>query len=181
MIFVNTVKNHKEHKKTLLNLIDNFEQLHEESTKDYDMIHSTDFDISQDEERDYLDYFHIHILDDVMESVSKQLGLAPCEWNVLKAWFQRYNQSHAHAWHNHAYTQFANCYFLELPDASYKTEILDMNGNTLEYDAKEGDIVTFPAWMKHRSKPNEGEQKTVIAFNLDFSFPWEESNLGFFD
>ena len=181
MIFVNTVKNHKEHKKTLLNLIDNFEQLHEESTKDYDMIHSTDFDISQDEERDYLDYFHIHILDDVMESVSKQLGLAPCEWDVLMAWFQRYNQSNVHTWHNHAYTQFTNCYFLELPDASHKTEILDMNGNILEYDAKEGDIITFPAWMKHRSKPNEGEQKTVIAFNLDFSFPWEESNLGFFD
>ena len=171
MIFVNTVKNHKEHKKTLLNLIDNFEQLHEESTKDYDMIHSTDFDISQDEERDYLDYFHIHILDDVIESVSKQLGLAPCEWDVLMAWFQRYNQSNVHTWHNHAYTQFTNCYFLEMPDASHKTEILDMNGNILEYDAKEGDIITFPAWMKHRSKPHEGEQKTVIAFNLDFSFP----------
>jgi len=168
MILVNTVKNHKEHKKTLLKLIGDFEQLHD--TKDYTNC-STDFNISQDEERDYLDYFHIHILDDVMESVSKQLGLAPCEWDVPVVWFQQYNQSNVHTWHNHAFTQFTNCYFLELPDASHKTEILDMNGNTLEYDAKEGDIITFPAWMKHRSKPNEGEQKTVIAFNLDFSFP----------
>ena len=168
MILVNTVKNHKSHKKTLLKLIGDFEQLHD--TKDYTNC-STDFNISQDEERDYLDYFHLHILDDVMESVSKQLGLAPCEWDVLMAWFQQYNQSNVHTWHNHAFTQFTNCYFLELPDTSHKTEILDMNGNTLEYDAKEGDIITFPAWMKHRSKPNEGEQKTVIAFNLDFNFP----------
>ena len=168
MILVNTVKNHEEHKKTLLKLIGDFERLHD--TKDYTNC-STDFNISQDIERDYLDYFHIHILDDVIESISKQLGLAPCEWDVLMAWFQQYNQSNVHSWHNHAYTQFTNCYFLELPDASHKTEILDINGNILEYDAKEGDIITLPAWMKHRSKPHEGEQKTVIAFNLDFSFP----------
>ena len=168
MILVNTVKNHEEHKKTLLKLIGDFERLHD--TKDYTNC-STDFGISQDIERDYLDYFHIHILDDVIESISKQLGLAPCEWDVLMAWFQQYNQSNVHSWHNHAYTQFTNCYFLELPDASHKTEILDINGNILEYDAKEGDIITFPAWMKHRSKPHKGEQKTVIAFNLDFSFP----------
>ena len=168
MILVNTVKNHEEHKKTLLNLIGDFERLHD--TKDYTNC-STDFNISQDIERDYLDYFHIHILDDVIVSISKQLGLAPCEWDVPIAWFQRYNQSNVHFWHNHAYSQFTNCYFLELPDASHKTEILDINGNILEYDAKEGDIITFPAWMKHRSKPHKGEQKTVIAFNLDFSFP----------
>ena len=168
MILVNTVKNHEEHKKTLLKLIGDFERLHD--TKDYTNC-STDFNISQDIERDYLDYFHIHILDDVIESISKQLGLAPCEWDVLMAWFQQYNQSNVHSWHNHAYTQFTNCYFLELPDASHKTEILDINGNILEYGAKEGDIITFPAWMKHRSKPHKGEQKTVIAFNLDFSFP----------
>ena len=168
MILVNTVKNHEEHKKTLLKLIGDFERLHD--TKDYTNC-STDFGISQDIERDYLDYFHIHILDDVIESISKQLGLAPCEWDVLMAWFQQYNQSNVHSWHNHAYTQFTNCYFLELPDASHKTEILDINGNILDYNAKEGDIITFPAWMKHRSKPHEGEQKTVIAFNLDFSFP----------
>ena len=168
MILVNTVKNHEEHKKTLLKLIGDFERLHD--TKDYTNC-STDFNISQDIERDYLDYFHIHILDDVIESISKQLGLAPCEWDVLMAWFQQYNQSNVHSWHNHAYTQFTNCYFLELPDATHKTEILDINGNILEYDAKEGDIITFPAWMKHRSKPHEGEQKTVIAFNLDFNFP----------
>jgi hypothetical protein len=166
MILVNTVKNHEEHKKTLLKLIGDFERLHD--TKDYTNC-STDFNISQDIERDYLDYFHLHILDDVIESISKQL--APCEWDVLMAWFQQYNQSNVHSWHNHAYTQFTNCYFLELPDASHKTEILDINGNILEYDAKEGDIITFPAWMKHRSKPHEGEQKTVIAFNLDFNFP----------
>ena len=168
MILVNTVKNHEEHKKTLLNLIGDFERLHD--TKDYTNC-STDFNISQDIDRDYLDYFHIHILDDVIESISKQLGLASCEWDVLMAWFQQYNQSNVHSWHNHAYTQFTNCYFLELPDASHKTEILDINGNILDYNAKEGDIITFPAWMKHRSKPHEGEQKTVIAFNLDFNFP----------
>ena len=168
MILVNTVKNHEEHKKTLLKLIGDFERLHD--TKDYTNC-STDFNISQDIDRDYLDYFRVRILDDVIESISKQLGLAPCEWDALMVWFQQYNQSNVHSWHNHAYTQFTNCYFLELPDATHKTEILDINGNILEYDAKEGDIITFPAWMKHRSKPHEGEQKTVIAFNLDFSFP----------
>lgn len=74
-----------------------------------------------------------------------------------------------HNWHNHPNTQFTNCYFLELPNSQYKTEVVDIDGTIIDYVAKEGDVVTMSAWMKHRSPSNGTERKTVIAFNSSYS------------
>ena len=55
-----------------------------------------------------------------------------------------------------------------MPDSSYKTEVLGRDGKIIEFDVKEGDVLTIPAWMKHRSPPNGKERKTVIAFNSNY-------------
>ena len=163
MILVNTVKNHEEHKKSLLKLIYEFEDLHD--TK-YEVL-STDFHLLGKVERPWMDYFYKEIVPDFESATAIKLDLNPCKWQIHESWFQRYETDNTHHWHNHGGCQFSNVYFLEMPNGN-QTEILGMDGKLIEYDAKEGDIITFPAWMKHRSRPNKGEQKTVIAFNSSF-------------
>jgi hypothetical protein len=55
-----------------------------------------------------------------------------------------------------------------LPDEHYITEIVGADGKICKIHAIEGDIITFPAWMKHRSRPNGKERKTVISFNSNY-------------
>ena len=69
----------------------------------------------------------------------------------------------------HPNTQFTNIYYLELPDSLYKTEVKDINNNILEFDAKEGDILTIPSHLIHGSKPNSNKRKTIISYNSSFS------------
>jgi len=46
------------------------------------------------------------------------------------------------------------------------TEIKTLNNKIIKVNAKEGDILTFPAYLKHRSKPIKNEKrKTIISFN----------------
>ena len=166
MILVNAVKDHLRHKKTLLKLIDDFEGLHDTRVvSDVENI-SSDWETPKAAKREYLEYFFNNVISETMNSISQTLGLS--SWTADDAWYQRYSEQGTHDWHNHGKTQFANSYFLELPDSTYKTEIVGSNGEIIEYDAKEGDVVTFPAWLKHRSKPNGKERKTIIAFNSSF-------------
>ena len=166
MIIVNTVKDHLSHKKTLLKLIDDFEGLHDTRVvSDVENI-SSDWETPKEVKKEYLEYFFNNVISETMDSISQTLGLS--SWTADDAWYQRYSEQGTHDWHNHGKTQFANSYFLELPDSTYKTEIVGSNGEIIEYDAKEGDVVTFPAWLKHRSKPNGKERKTIIAFNSSF-------------
>ncbi len=168
MILVNTVSDHLKHKKTLLKLIDDFESLHDTRVvSDVENI-SSDWKTPKEATREYLEYFFNNVISETMDSISQTLGITPCTWTAHDAWYQRYSEQGTHSWHNHGKTQFANSYFLELPDSTYKTEIVGPNGEIIEYDAKEGDVVTFPAWLKHRSKPNGKERKTIIAFNSSF-------------
>ena len=61
---------------------------------------------------------------------------------------------------------FSNVYYLECPD-SYVTEFKDFN-----IECKEGDILSFPAFLPHRSPIiDKEERKTVIAFNTNITFP----------
>ena len=84
------------------------------------------------------------------------------------AWFQQYENKAEHTWHNHSGYQFTNLYFLELHDTNYKTEICGLNGKLIEYEAKEGEVLTMPSFLLHRSKPNGSERKTIISFNTSY-------------
>lgn len=166
MILVNTVRNHSEHKPVLLNLIDNFKK---NNNTRYENINS-DWNFPNNINRKYRDYFYDNVIEETMLNIGDSLGFnTKFNWNISNSWFQQYKENEKHDWHNHPDTHFSNCYFLELPDDTYKTQILDSNGNIVEYKAKEGDVLTMSAWMKHRSPSNGKERKTVIAFNSSYS------------
>ena len=44
------------------------------------------------------------------------------------------------------------------------------------HDPEEGDIITFPAHLLHKSKPNGDKRKTVISFNSNFLYEQGENN-----
>jgi len=179
MILVNTVKNHKEHKKTLLKLIDDFEGLHDTEIKNLQTgaKHqatvsniSSDWSLDKETKRDYLDYFYNHVIKDTMNNFGYLLGLSYSEWQIINGWYMRYSEHGENSWHNHLTGHFTNVYFLELPDSSYKTEVFGRDGKIIEYEAKEGDVMSCPTWMLHRSQPNGPKRKTTILFNSSFEF-----------
>ena len=168
-VLVFRVEEHEKHKKILLSLIDSL-------ISDYDKSFLTDtkgskvcsdWNLPKEVDRSYLQHFY-SIIGSTMDKVAESIGLESYDWTIENAWFHQYSKSESYPWHNHPKCHFTNCYYLELPDDSYKTEIKGKDGKLIEFDAKEGDVMTCPAWMLHRSKPNGRERKTVISFNSNY-------------
>ena len=91
------------------------------------------------------------------------------DWNISNGWFQQYEKDSYHQWHNHEGANFTNVYFLELPDSKFKTKI-KVGDEIIEYEAEEGDLISFPAYLLHTSEKNGDGRKTVIAFNSNFKY-----------
>jgi hypothetical protein len=91
-------------------------------------------------------------------------------------WFQQYYNSDFHGWHVHMHCHWTNVYFAELPDLNIKTEIMKFGNNELiTYDVQEGDIISFPSMLYHRSPPNpSNNRKTIISFNTNFISHFEK-------
>jgi mannose-6-phosphate isomerase-like protein (cupin superfamily) len=79
-------------------------------------------------------------------------------------WFQQYETGDFHDWHVHKYSMFSNVYYVELPEGSVNTTFKFL-GREFQVKVKEGDILTFPSFLEHCSKPNQSTRKTVVSFN----------------
>jgi hypothetical protein len=90
---------------------------------------------------------------------------------IDKMWFQQYHKNDTHKWHTHKYTNLICIYYVEMPDNNQKTLIKNFGSNDLiEYEAYEGDIIMFPAYLYHSSPLiNSDNRKTIISFNLDIT------------
>ena len=171
MIIVNRIKDHEKHKNSLLSKIELLKDT--PGTPVMPGVYS-DWSLPADIEREYLDEFY-SLIDPIMESVAQSLGFLTPDYlirdyrfGITKVWFNQYSEGGEHDWHNHPGCQFTNCYYLELPDVEYKTEVVGGDGKIIKYNVIEGDVMTCPAWMKHRSKPNGPERKTIIAWNSNY-------------
>jgi hypothetical protein len=90
-------------------------------------------------------------------------------WWIDNYWFQSYNPEGFHNWHVHGSCMFSNVYYLELPEGAAKTSFKYL-GAEFEVEVQEGDIITFPGFLPHCSKPNKAATaKHVIAFNSNVS------------
>ena len=172
MIIVNRIEEHEKHKASLLAKIDALKDT--PGTTVMPGVYS-DWGLAPDIEREYLYDEVYELIDPVMENIAKSLGfLAPkylirdYRMGITKIWFNQYSEGGEHDWHNHPGCQFTNCYYLELPDVEYATEVVGADGKLCKIHATEGDVMTCPAWMKHRSKPNGPERKTIIAWNSNY-------------
>ena len=184
MIFVNDVSNHKEYKKTLLSRIEEYKSLndtilpfrytaltHEKESDSKGTVHS-DYHIDyRDGKLNLNDFFDRSEMHDILTKIGKDLNLNrfdEFEWEVESTWFQQYYDNGSHCWHTHPKCHFTNIYFLELPKTAHKTEVIGLNNKLYSYEAKEGSLITFPAFLQHRSEPNGSDRKTIISFNTSY-------------
>jgi len=158
---ISKVKNHKKHKKILLDLIEEmpFSQSQQNSRSDWLL--------PMEQERKYLDYFYRHVIDETMDRMQDYFKAN--QWNIANSWYQQYWDGAHHVFHNHEKCNWANVYFLELPNSKDVTQI-KIRDKLLDYKAKEGDVITFPAHILHSAPSVNKKRKTVIAFNSNFSY-----------
>ena len=176
-IIVTRMPEHEKHKSTLLSLINTMKytipktKVRGDKKNDVSKGTYTDYFLPTKVEREYLDYFY-PLTDTVMHTIAESLGFSseesPYNWEINTGWFQQYTDGGSHDWHNHPGCQFTNCYYLELPDVEYSTDVIGADGKLCKIHATEGDVMTCPAWMKHRSKPNGPGRKTIIAWNSNY-------------
>jgi hypothetical protein len=160
MILKTSVKNHKEIKQELIKLVT------EAPGTMHDMVAKTDWALRHKKNKNYM-----NLMLPIITKHTKKLLTALYEKhkNKVKAtvadiWYQVYYEHSRHDWHTHGYTQFANVYYVDLPDKKYGTKFL----NTGKINVEEGDILTFPSWYLHCSPVIKSKKrKIVIAYNLD--------------
>jgi len=164
-VIISTLSDHTKIKEKILNLIE--KNSSKSSVGMGEMISNTDWGSSEDNSREYLD-IAMPILIEHIADIFKRYNTSAIK--LGNVWFQQYKENDLHDWHVHGLCHFTIIYFLELPDASIKTEIKDMFGNPIIHDAVEGDILIFPSYLYHRSPVNTtGKRKTIISFNINFT------------
>ena len=145
-----------------------FENTPNQPIKDFSQkISSTDW-MYANMHRPWLDIFYSNLESYMIEMRD---ALQCKNYMIQKAWFQSYSTGDFHNWHTHPDTNWTNIYYLNMPNSSLKTEILDYNSNEIltTVEVEEGDILSIPASLLHRSAKNTyTTQKVIISFNSDF-------------
>jgi hypothetical protein len=158
---ISDVPDHNIHKDILLKLIDKI------PNNPYYQVSKTDYNLPDDFEREYATYFYSKIVPHYSTEIRKYYRSAQCQ--IVKTWFQQYEEKSSHPYHMHPGANFTSVYFLELPDEQFKTSI-KIREKEYDYEAKEGQIITFPAHVLHTSKENGKLRKTVLSFNSNFIY-----------
>lgn len=135
---------------------------------DLDKISSTDWKLSNNSNREYVKFFYDMITPQIKE-LSTKMKFRKCIIN--NTWFQIYKKYDNHTWHVHNGSNWTNVFYVKLPENKIKTEIYDIKNERIinDIEVKEGQLLTLPAGVLHRSPKNElNEEKIIISFNSDF-------------
>ena len=162
--FIYKIKNFEEHKKNIIDLIYKIPLNPKSDKAGEERISHTDWNLSDEVRKDYIEYIHKHILKDFSKKFIKFLKTHTLTVNRL--WFQVYRKNDFHGFHTHPDTNFANILYLKLPNKNVITKFKLPNDENINIDVTEGDIVTFPAFYIHQSPVNtDDEEKIVVSFN----------------
>lgn len=165
--YVIPIKTHSEIKNRFLDLIDESDSKKLKTSQE--QISKSDWEPKNDD-RKYIPFFY-EIIKPYMNAVMNDMHAK--SWYIYKAWFQQYLKNDYHGWHNHAGSQWAGVYFLELPDTKLQTKLFDQTNKKFieNIEITEGSVLLFPSYLTHKSMPNKtGKRKTIISFNCCF---WE--------
>ena len=178
---VTDIKEHQENKLKIIRAIDAMPQA---SINDgVELTSKTDWNIPQNYQREYLDIFY-DMIKPYLQEMTDRLRCKECR--VSNTWYQVYNKGDKHDWHTHPEANYTNVYYLSLPNKSMKTQLYDVVGESIveNIEVEEGQILTFPASVIHRSPVNEIDEsnnwwpfknkidrKIVISFNSNFNSP----------
>ena len=159
-VWIYSVENHAELKPQILEAIRSMGEFSYRSTQN--SLANTDWHLAANVIRPYHDIIR-PVLSKHAE-VTRSTGMYDSV-AIGSVWFQQYKTGDFHSWHTHGDCVFSSVYYVELPDGSPKTSFR-YAGEEFEVSVQEGDILTFPSYLAHRSAINTGaNQKTVVAFN----------------
>ena len=158
---ITDIKEHKENKDRLLSLINNME------ASSVDNVSKTDWNLPRENKRHYKDLF-LKIIHPYLNEMTDKLKFKLCK--ISNVWYQSYEKNSTHDWHVHPEVNYTNVYYLNLPDENIKTQLYDIKENKIiDIELKEGQLLTFPANILHRSPINTSNSvKTIISFNTNF-------------
>jgi hypothetical protein len=156
----------EEHDKIKYELLDKISSMGIYSNIDHlQSISNSDYHINQSICRPYIDLFSSTLI----SYFNKVIELINCnhKMKINNLWFQQYKNLDFHGWHAHPGSSLSGVYYLDLPGESSKTSFR-IDKTEFDVDVSEGDILIWPAWIQHTSKPNQSKHtKTVISFNLN--------------
>lgn len=159
-------KDHLQVKNVLLNHFTDID-LSVEIPEQKVMISNTDwYQDRWNKEKEWYQYFKPFLFN-YLDSLITELRYD--RYTLKEIWFQQYLYNSEHNWHVHDGCNFANVYYLEFSPNSPPTEFKDpITGKEFSIDVQEGDILTFPSSLIHRSPKNSiQDRKTIISWNLD--------------
>ena len=168
---VTDIKEHKQNKSKLLRYIDEMPESMMDPPGVEERISKTDWNISSSYERNYTDTFY-RMMNPYLSEMAFKLKCK--SWKILNCWYQVYEKDDTHGWHTHGKSNYTNVYYLSLPNKSIKTQLYDVVNHKIveNIEVKEGQLLTFPASVIHRSPINKVHQeKVIISFNTDFTEP----------
>ena len=168
---VTDIKEHKQNKSTLLRYIDEMPPSTVDRQRFDESVSKTDWNLPSSYKRNYLDTFY-----DMMKPYLGEMALKlKCkQWNVLNTWYQVYEKGDIHGWHIHGRVNYTNVYYLSLRNKVMSTQLYNVVDDKIikNIEVKEGQLLTFPASVIHRSPINKVHQeKVIISFNTDFTQP----------
>ncbi len=163
-MYIFKTPNFKQHKKKLINLIYKIplNPLITEAEK----ISHQDYNLPREMNREYWKYFYKHLLPFYEQGMLKIFKHNQVK--IIDMWFQIYKPKDFHLFHTHPRAHFTNVLFLQLPKKTLKTEIHLPDEKIWVPEIDEGDMITFPAYLRHQSPINDSnEDKIIISFNTD--------------
>ena len=82
-------------------------------------------------------------------------------------WHQVYERGDTHDWHVHPMCNMSTVFYVNLPDENSSTEF-SFGSETYKPTVKEGEFLSFPASLAHRSPIHDNDEaKIIMSFNWD--------------
>lgn len=168
-LFIHTIKDFHLHKEKIIELI--YKIPHNSVLKNpYHNIFHTDWNLPKKMHREYIDYLKSNkILNNFILDFNKFLDVKSCtlKIDIMNMWFQVYKKDNYHSYHTHD-SNFTNVMYLNLPNNNLKTKIKGPKERSVEFDVKEGQIISFPGYLWHSSPVNKSDlEKIIISFNTN--------------
>ena len=105
------------------------------------------------------------VFDDHFRAFAQEFHYTECD--LVGYWFQQYAKGDFHSVHCHAECNLSSIYYVTLTAENPKTTFI-YRDQEYAFDIREGDMITFPSFLRHQSPPNQSDQiKTVISMNVN--------------
>tara|TARA_R100001244_G_scaffold132332_1_gene108259 strand:+ start:3522 stop:4034 length:513 start_codon:yes stop_codon:yes gene_type:complete len=160
-IIIQNIKEHKKIKEELL------KRILKVRGRSHETVSRTDWKTGIDNSKSYFTDILVPIIYKYYKNITEHYyGGIKNDVKVVidNYWFQTYLKNSSHKWHTHARANLANVYFVDLPNKKLSTKFYGFENLPI----KEGDLITFPAFLAHSSPINLNEKgKTIVSFNTN--------------